>query len=140
MWRDEEFSVGVASLDEQHKGLFSAFMNLGQSIENVYDDKALGVMLNLLFIQMEGYVKTHLRYEELLLEKWSFPELEAHKQKHDLLENELAAYKKCLDAAEDEQKKAIAQQISLFMERWLINHIQGDDRAYGPHLRKMGVV
>ncbi|MEG3638386.1 bacteriohemerythrin [Magnetococcus sp. PR-3] len=139
VWKPE-YALGIATIDEQHQGLFAAFEGLQQSIVWIKDGHALGAMLDMLLNQVSGYVRTHLRYEEQLFERYGYPETEQHKKQHEVFEVRLNQYQEALRLAENAaQKSQVTHEVSAFLEQWLVEHIQQQDRQYADFLKNKGV-
>ena len=78
-WKDS-FSVGIGSIDEDHKGLINIINELfdavshGVAKEHISSDLA----------KLVDYTKTHFKREEIFFEKTNYPLLEEHKLQHDV--------------------------------------------------------
>ena len=111
-WSDK-YSVGIESIDEQHKKL----INLINTLQTIVD-----------------YTKTHFIYEEWLMREYGYPDFEAHKAQHqkmiDKVNDLLAAYEKNPESA---MKDALD-----FLKQWLIRHINGTDKQYSKYLLSNG--
>ena len=43
------------------------------------------------------------------------------------------------DGTKSDDTNALSVQVMSFLNNWLLNHIQGTDRKYGPHLNSKGI-
>jgi hemerythrin len=130
-WNDS-LSVGVKSIDDQHKQLVALVNTLHNAIANGEGGDALGKIL----VGLIDYTKTHFAYEEKLFSQTAYTESAAHKQEHDkFCETVLDVQAKFNGGAGE----ALHGQVMDFLKDWLITHIQGSDRKYGPHLTANGV-
>lgn len=124
-WKDE-YSVGIESIDLQHKTLLVLINQLQSAVEystgELFEQAALDSLVD--------YTKKHFSYEEGLMEKYGYPDFEAHKAQHDLMvkkvEQVLSDYQRNSDNA--------MQQAADFLKGWLINHINGTDKQYSEYL------
>ena len=131
MW-NEKMSVGVASVDEQHKKLVGMLNDL---FDGVQAGKAAEVLGNVLD-SLVAYTAAHFKYEEDHFAKTGYPAAAAHKKEHDDLNKQVqdvqAKYKAGVTGT-------LSLEVMNFLKNWLVNHIQGSDKAYGPHLTAKGV-
>ena len=126
------YSVGIDSIDSQHKLLVSMIRLLQEAMQ---ESNARSVATPL-FQAMHEYTKVHFAYEEQLLEEHGYAELASHKALH-------AAFLAKLQ--EFEQKHAAGALVTgaplmQFLRTWLIDHICSSDKAYAGLLKEKGVV
>lgn len=126
-WRDE-MSVGVAQLDDDHKGLISIINRLGEAINGDERDKgALGPA----FRALRQYMKIHFAREEEAMRAAHYPGVDAHRPQHkDFIEeiNDMAGR---FEAGNDTQ---LLDDLTVYLRDWLVNHIMLEDMAYKPYL------
>jgi hemerythrin len=127
----ESLDVGIGSINEQHKKLVGLVNDLHDAIGKGEGKDALGKTLDGLI----DYTKTHFAYEEQLFSKTGYSDAASHKQEHDKL---------CATVVDVQEKfKAgggdLSGEVMTFLKDWLLNHIQGTDKKYGPHLSSSGV-
>jgi len=130
-WNDR-LSVGVASIDKQHQKLVSL-------LNDFYDAAQAGrgkEKLELLLAALVDYTKVHFSHEEQLFAKSSYPDAATHKKLHDDLTGQVLALQKHYQAGDD---AALSVEVLKFLKNWLITHIQGADKKYGPHLAHQGI-
>jgi hemerythrin-like metal-binding protein len=123
--------VGVAIVDEQHKRLVEMLNTLGKAIdENRGRDVIMGIVE-----EMKQYAQSHFQTEEEAMEATDYPKRSPHKQEHDSFIEEV------LDAADalESGGKITPQEVWAFLRNWLTDHIQGSDKAFGPHLNAHGM-
>ena len=129
-WKDE-YSVGIDSIDQQHKRLVNLINQLHTAVTYSTGEEFEREALD----ELVDYTKTHFSYEEGLMEQNGYPDLEPHKAQHkkmiETVEQVLAEYQRDQDAA---MKKALS-----FLSDWLINHINGTDKEYSSFLIGKGV-
>jgi len=125
IWKDE-FSVGNKALDDQHKIIVKNINELSEHSEKSTYTECITRILN----EIYKYVHIHLEYEELLLEKLDYPEVEEHKKCH-LEYHETVA--EILVKASSHDESSITEMLN-FLIHWWKNHILIEDMAYKPFL------
>ena len=129
-WKDE-YSVGIESIDQQHKKLINLINQLQTAVKYSTGEEFEREALN----ELVDYTKTHFSYEEGVLEQNAYPDFEAHKAQHEKMiskvEEVLAEYEKDSDTA-------MTNALN-FLSEWLINHINGTDKQYSHFLIDKGV-
>lgn len=130
-WNDE-FSVGIDSIDEQHKKLVSMIKTLYDALIEGRASEVLNEILNGLF----DYADYHFSYEEKLFDKYDYPDARDHKEEHKELEHHLTQLSIKLETGDNFMGEVLLLQ---FMEDWLIKHIMTTDMKFGPFFIEKGV-
>lgn len=129
-WKDE-YSVGIKSIDDQHKKLLALINALQTAVNHSTGEQFEREALD----ELVDYTHTHFAYEEGLMEDNGYPDFDAHKAQHknmvDEVERVLAEYQRDKDTA---MTNAIE-----YLKNWLINHINGTDKQYSEYLISKGV-
>jgi hemerythrin len=129
-WKND-YSVGIAKIDDQHKALVGFLNELYEAMKAGKGKKTLdAVMINLV-----EYTKTHFASEESFMKLYDYPGFEVHKQKHDKMAGHVLELKQQFDSG----KLTNPMLITTFLKEWLSKHIMGTDKAYGPFLNAKGV-
>ncbi len=129
----EKLSVGVAVLDEDHKRLVGMVNELYDSMQAGHGKETLGRILN----DLVRYTKEHFAREEKFFAQTGYPAAAAHKHEHDALTQQvIEVQQKYMSGA----SAALSIDVLRFLKSWLINHIQGSDQKYRPHLNAKGIV
>jgi hemerythrin len=128
-WSDS-YSVGHAEIDQQHQKLFSLFSRLveGMSVDTRPRHLEQG------FVQLCGYVKNHFRFEEQVMKKAGYPDLDKHKKKHAKIKEQLKGFRKKYNKASGKKKDIIASEVAQFLLEWLQGHIKREDQKYVPYV------
>ena len=130
VWK-EEYSVGIDSLDNDHKKLISLLNQFttayDYAMSEEYERQALKDLIN--------YTKYHFEREEQLLEQHNYPDVVAHKAQHKRM---IAQVNNFMDLYNEKGHDAL-NEISVFLSNWLINHINGTDKEYSELLTEKGV-
>lgn len=129
-WKDE-YSVGLDSIDHQHKKLLSLINQLQTAVDYSTGEEFEREALD----ELVGYTKTHFSFEEGLMKDNGYPDYEPHKAQHEKMvkhvEEVLAEY-------EQDHDTAMSNAVE-FLKDWLINHINGTDQKYSDFLISKGV-
>lgn len=127
---DESFSVGVKSIDEQHKVWFEKLNNLSAAVDSNQNTHRISETLDLLM----DFVEFHFAAEESLMTARKYPAFAQHKSEHHefrMILMDLFG----LEVEEDDAVGKIADSINNFQISWLKNHIQQTDRRFANFLR-----
>lgn len=129
-WKDE-YSVGVANIDMQHKKLVAMVNELHQAMGQKQGKEAMGKILG----GMLAYCDSHFKNEEQLMQKHGFPGLEEHRRKHNAMTIKVSAM------ARDYQHAVQPSVLELasFLKDWLGKHIMGTDQQYAAYFKSKGV-
>jgi len=124
-WKDE-YSVGVAMIDEDHKELLRLIGELTQAISS---DPADAPRLCDALIE---HTLAHFNHEEQWFETLNYPQADQHRRMHQKLKQRLVEYRSQLDLA------PATGPLALFTD-YLAHHITGADRSYGAWLNAQGI-
>ncbi len=129
---NEEMSVGVKDLDDQHQKLVDILNELHESISAGQSTEVMGKIIERLI----EYTKVHLGFEERLLFQTGYPEISEHGRQHDeMITTALSAQAKVRWGT----SPGLSTEILDFLQHWLTNHIQGTDKLYTAHLHAHGI-
>lgn len=129
-WNDS-FSTGVRAMDEQHKGLVNTLNELHAAMLAGQSNGVTGKLLTALV----KYTHEHFTAEEALMTRTRYPKLAAHCGKHRDLTGQVEHFVQRYERGEI----ALNLDLLMFLRDWLLNHIQKEDRDYGPWLNQNGV-
>ena len=129
---DRSFSIGVRAMDDQHKGLVQALNDLHAAMIKGQTKESTSILL----ARLTKYTVDHFTAEEALMKRTQYPGLANHHVLHVDLTKQVRQF------AERYERGEIALSVHLmdFLRNWLTNHIQKEDRDYGPWLNRCGVV
>lgn len=128
---NEGFSVGVQSLDNQHKKLFDMINTLHIAIHENKPREVTGHSLE----ELWDYAETHFEEEEVLMEKYGFEGFKQHKQAHNELDLRLNEIYSRFELGE----AVISTELSGFLLKWLKEHILGVDKRYSAFMAANGI-
>jgi hemerythrin-like metal-binding protein len=126
-----DLSVGIVSIDTQHKKLINMINTLNEAMSKGKGKE----MLESLFDDIVQYTVTHFEHEIKLFDMHSYPDAVAHKKEHEVLVNQ----------ARELQDKFKSGSITVtlatqkFLLDWLKDHIQGTDKKYSQFFISKGV-
>ena len=129
-WKDE-YSVGIDSIDRQHKKLLNLINQLQTAVDYSTGEEFEREALD----ELVDYTKTHFTYEEGLMKDNDYPDFEPHKTQHEEM---VAHVKETLSEYEKDHDTAM-NNAAKFLRKWLINHINGTDKQYSSFLIEKGV-
>jgi hemerythrin-like metal-binding protein len=119
---DDHFTVGMQSMDAQHKLLFESLNELHRAwMKGEARDLTEPLLWNL-----RAYTRDHFSAEELMLAKADYPGLPQQQLLHRNLMQKVELYVARFHRGEC----AIDLQFLQFLRDWLTNHIQKVDRGY----------
>jgi hemerythrin-like metal-binding protein len=127
----EEYSVGVARIDQQHQGLV-------EIINLLHSEMLLGRgkhVLDVILDKLVDYTKIHFATEEKLFATHGYPQEAEHKGQHQALTEKVLAFQSDFKAGH----AVISAGIMEFLRDWLIAHILKEDMAYRTFLVSKGV-
>ena len=126
-WSDD-LAVGHPLIDSQHRGLFDQFAQLLAACDQHRGPEHLRELFDFL----DEYVKTHFREEEALMERFDYPEMTRHRQKHRYFIDQLAGLKQELQTSGPTIQVLIRTNKALIF--WLTEHIREVDTGLAAHL------
>lgn len=124
-------SVGVPSIDAQHRQLVDLLNDLDAAVAHGYTDEITRSMLDRLI----RYANEHFGYEEELFARTGYPDAVAHVTEHALFRQHVEE----LDKRARRGEFVLGIEVVRFLREWLLDHVQVTDRAYGVHLRAAGI-
>lgn len=125
VWKDS-YSVGIKSLDDDHKRLINLLNQFITAYDYVMDESfERDALSNLL-----DYTRYHFEREELMMESAGYPDVEAHKAQHVKMMEKVETFVTIYDVKGHEALNEITE----FLSDWLIKHINGTDKQYTQHL------
>ena len=127
---DESLSVGVKSIDEQHKVWIEKLNTLSAAIASCQKTRHISRTLDFLM----DYVEFHFAAEESFMTAKKYPAFSQHKSEHHQFRMTLMDLF-VLAVKEDDAIDRLADSISKFQISWLKNHIQQTDRRFANFLR-----
>ncbi len=119
-------SVGDVRIDDQHKRLFQLLKSLESTPAGENTAQAYAAVA-----ELERYVREHLRDEEAVMRSFKYKYYAAHCELHREFEEQLETLVARLTT---EDHTIILQDIRVFVQNWLVQHISSADLRYKPFL------
>ena len=129
-WKDA-YSVNIGIVDSQHKVLVDLLNELHQAMMTGKGKEQLG---NILF-KLIKYAQGHFKAEEALMQSKQYPDFANHKAEHDRLTKTVMDFQ----AKFSKNEVGLTMEVMDFLRDWLMKHIMGVDKKYGPFLNAKGV-
>ena len=127
----EIYSLGNEQLDTQHKQLFEFVSNLVAACIDGSSTEKLNETLDFLV----NYTVRHFSDEEALQVKYNFPEYEQHKKMHEDFKTTVTELVGRFNNSASPTE--LNNDINKIVVRWLVTHIQREDKKIGDHIRKV---
>ncbi len=126
-WDDDQYSVGNRVIDKQHKVIVQMLNKLITEADlNVHSETVHDTLADML-----RYAKDHLDYEEALLKKINYADLNDHALLHwEYLESVSALSMKAADG-----NKAVPKELIAYLTHWWNDHILIEDMQYKPFMK-----
>ncbi|WP_168734207.1 bacteriohemerythrin [Pseudothauera nasutitermitis] len=119
-------TLGHPLIDHDHQTLLELVNQVSSPLTR-RDPVALEFVLD----ELLAYTVYHFAREEKLMEAAGYPDLAQHKRVHA----HMIAQVRELQARLAEADEALGDELQAFLERWLVEHILGEDRRYIPFVR-----
>jgi voltage-gated potassium channel len=125
-WSDE-LSVGILSIDEEHRRIFGMINRLEKAINQGRGKDVLAEV----FDDLLEYTATHFRHEEKLFDAYRYPDREAHREEHRRMTRQVAEMNR-------DKAYIFPENVAEFLRNWLRGHILKTDRKYADFLQQQG--
>lgn len=125
-WTDE-LSVGVESLDADHKILISLLNQLDDAVQRGEPRETVEHVLD----SLVDYTDYHFKREEMLMRAVSYPEYDAHVRTHSTLRAQVTDIR---ERYKRNPESIHAREVLSFLRNWLSAHILGRDHRYVPFM------
>ena len=120
---DESYSIGIPSVDEEHKKLLAMVNRFLKALHTKDEKKTIA----LTFDNLIEYTEEHFANEEVLMAKHKYPGLKEHKKEHKELAMQVVEMNK-------DKEYIFPDTIADFLISWLTNHILSSDKKYAEYI------
>ena len=127
-----ELSIGIDSIDEQHKKL----VNMINALNDAKLAGSTNELLGKIFTGLTTYTQKHFTYEENMFAEYGYSNSDEHKRQHNELIAQVVELK---DKFLENPQGTISDDLIHFLKRWLTNHIMRTDKEYAEFLIAKGV-
>ena len=128
-WKDE-YAVGVAEIDDQHKGVIELFSVIDAAIDNREGWSDVFFKLE----QLRDHARFHFALEVSLMRMHDYPKQAEHVELH----------KHFLDKLDQLQMTTLSRQVTMntinYLSNWYADHMQTQDRDFVRYIIDNGKV
>lgn len=128
---DDDLRIGVQEVDVQHQRLVSMINDLHTAMQDGRGKDVLGHTIAGLL----DYTVVHFATEERYFDAYEYGDSGAHKLQHQGFVEQVGDFKRDFN----EDRLMLSIDVMDFLSTWLVEHIKGSDRAFGPFLNQHGV-
>ncbi len=130
-WQDN-YSVGVKELDDQHKILLDIINTLLKEQGDEYNAAQLSESI----LSLIHYAYVHFATEERYLAQIPFPDLKQHILEHvDFIMKTMELSLKVKEDIQDNRRELLE-----YLKGWYSSHVLGIDRLYIPFFKANGII
>lgn len=119
---DEKYSVGVQSIDNQHKEIFSILDRLYNSLKR----GRVEIVLDQIIPELEDYIAHHFKTEEFFFDRFSYTETDEHIAEHEGFKQKM----KDIKAEIRTGRTSLSFDLMIFLKNWIEHHILLVDKKY----------
>lgn len=128
---DEKYSVGIQSIDNQHKEIFVLLNKLLEAMKMGHgNDVAIQIIQ-----ELERYAVNHFQKEEYFFQRFEFQGSSMHINDHKGFTEKLASLKSDLKSG----KITLTFDLLNFLKDWIDHHILVVDKQYSACFRQNGL-
>jgi hemerythrin len=125
LW-NEEISVGIAEIDEEHRELKFLIQRLQLAMVQDNPRNEIRLILN----SLADHALTHFSTEESYFLETGYPKADSHAQEHRRFERKINQFKDAFETGHIQ----IADKIFSHLRDWLTKHIEGTDKEFADFL------
>lgn len=133
-WK-EDYSVGVAEIDEQHKKIIEFVRELETCMSQNKDSTACKKIL----FEMSKYSDYHFATEEKYFREYGYEDKDEHIKEHVMYRARVKELKKMEREANNEEISRVIFKALDFLEDWWVGHLTHTDRKYIECFKKAGL-
>ena len=130
-WNDHRHSVGISSIDQQHRQMVALVNALNDAIAHNRRWEEVQQMLE----ELLRFTATHFAHEETLMRDYGFPQLKQHEAEHQAL---IAHATNLLRKITPNRPVRVAIA-SAYLTDWAEHHILHSDKEVGQFLADKGM-
>ena len=127
VWNDAHHALGVAAMDETHRGFADLVNRLGNAPG--------GGEFRTLFAELVAHTAAHFAFEDRLMVETGFPALGEHRSEHDRVLGQMRQ----IAARVERGLLVMGREYVRELPRWFDLHAATMDSALAAHLKAKGV-
>lgn len=124
--------LGIEEIDAQHKKFVDI---LNQLYEAAIEEKSQ-LIIDEIITRVLEYADLHFKTEEKYFDEFGYEKSKEHKEQHEKLLNQAIAFK---NKHEKHEVMDVSWQLLEFLENWLVDHLESEDRQYVECFKKHGL-
>ena len=128
---NEKYSVGIQSIDNQHKEIVKLLNDLLQAMKQ---GKASDVTSQII-LELEKYARNHFQKEEFFFKRFNYPGADEHIKEHRLFIQKVESLKSEFKAG----KITLTFELLNFLKDWIDHHVLEVDKKYMDCFQKNGL-
>jgi len=128
---ENKYSVGIQSIDSQHKEIFKFMNNLLVAMK---EGKASKLTLQII-LELEKYALVHFQKEEFFFNRFNYSGTAEHIEEHHIFIRKVAELKSDLNSG----KITLTFELLNFLKDWIDHHILEVDMKYSECFRQNGL-
>ena len=128
---DNTLSVGISSIDDQHKQLIALLNELNEAMKQGKAKEILSTVLK----EVIDYTAYHFSTEEKYMDQVQFAGAFTHRIEHKKLVDKALNLHKEVDAG----KLMVTIEVMNFLQNWVTDHILGTDKKYTEAFQAQGI-
>ncbi|MEK6673351.1 MAG: bacteriohemerythrin [Nitrospirota bacterium] len=133
----EDLSVGIKTIDDQHKELFNRINSLVDTIKDHTCKYKIGDVIKFL----EDYIVEHFSLEQKIMRESGYPNYDPHRLQHEkFIQNffELKVELEKIEAWRRPGSYDLSVATNQIVVDWILDHISMIDKQLGEFLKKRG--
>jgi hemerythrin-like metal-binding protein len=126
---DPKLLLGVENIDDEHRAL----LDLASRIDHALSagDRAIDEALALI-IELRGEMAKHFLNEEALMAKAGYSGLSEHQAEH----HRLLLHGSDIEMQATMRDRYSPGELALFIHKWLVGHMEVDDKKFGEFMAR----
>lgn len=128
---DEKYSVGIQSIDNQHKEIFRILNKLLEAMKMGHGNDVTAQIIQ----ELERYAVIHFQKEEFFFQRFNFQGSTEHITEHQNFIKKIALLKPDLKSG----KITLSFELLNFLKDWIDHHILVVDKQYSECFRQNGL-
>lgn len=121
--------IGIEQLDKEHRYLFSLLQRVQDLLADEYVADRYTPLSEIIF-ELDAYAEQHFAHEEDYMMQIRDPELIRQRAQHEYFREKVHELN-VANIDEDENQRAVLEDTTRFLTRWLYHHIIGSDILIG---------